>query len=123
MVEFGLGLGDSWFAANVRSVNLRYTLVSDLSPLADLKNLQRLVLYDTPVSDLSPLAELKNLRYLDLSSTQVSDLSPLAELKSLEQLHLNNTPVSDEQVQKLRQALPNCVIYYPFSAYSIRVEN
>jgi hypothetical protein len=34
----------------------------------------------------------------------------LAELTNLKELQLQNTPVSDEQVQKLRQALPNCKI-------------
>ncbi len=48
---------------------------------------------------------------------QVSDLSPLAELKILGKLDLNNTQISDEQVQELRQALPNCEI-----RHSIRVE-
>ena len=71
---------------------------------------------NTQVSDLSPLAELKNLVWLDLSDTQVSDLSPLAELRNLEVVRLNNTQVSDKQVQELRQAHPNCEIYYPISA-------
>ena len=43
--------------------------------------------------------------------TQVSNLTPLANLKSLERLTLYNTPVSEEQITKLRQALPNCLIH------------
>ena len=62
------------------------------------------------LGDLSPLAELKNLKLLRLIRAQVSDLSPLVELKNLETLGLHNTPVSEEQVQELRQALPNCNI-------------
>ena len=65
---------------------------------------------NTQVSDLSPLVELKGLKWLYLDNTSVSDLSPLAELKNLRELALYNTPVSDEQVQKLRQALPQCEI-------------
>ena len=34
----------------------------------------------------------------------------LAELTNLKELQLYKTQVSDEQVQKLRQALPNCKI-------------
>ncbi len=74
-------------------------------------------LSNTQVSDLSPLAELKNLEWLTLDNTQVSDLSPLAELKNLYYLELYIKQVSDEQVRELRQALPNCVI-----RHSIRVE-
>ena len=69
-------------------------------------------LSNTQVSDLSPLAELKNLERLWLHNTQVSNLSPLAGVKNLEELWLKNTQVSDEQVQKLKQALPNCEIYH-----------
>jgi hypothetical protein len=80
---------------NLRSLDLNLTQVSDLSPLAELKKLEELVLYATQVSDLSPLAELKSLIVLELSNTQVSDLSPLAELKNLAGLGLDGTLVSD----------------------------
>ena len=70
-----------------------------------------LTLNGVQVNDLSPLAELKNLKGFYLCNTQVSDLSPLADLKNLEMLLLENIPVSDEQVQELRQALPNCTIH------------
>ena len=73
-----------WIGVNVRRIYLPNTQVSDLSPLAELKKLESLVLNNTQVSDLSPLAELKNLKKLRLRNTQVSDLSPLAELKKLE---------------------------------------
>ena len=80
-----------------------------------LKNLKWLYLINTQVSDLSPLAELKNLKVLHLiNNTQVSDLSSLAELKNLLQLDLRNTLVSDEQLQRLQQALPNCDISHSF---------
>jgi Leucine-rich repeat (LRR) protein len=82
-----------------------------------LKNLETLYLHNTQVSDLSPLAKLKNFYQLYLHNTQVSNLSPLAELKSLKELGLGGTQVSDEEVQELRQALPNCEI-----SHSIRVE-
>jgi len=85
---------DKWFRERVWAVRLSNTQVSDLSPLAELKNLERLQFSNTQVSDLSPLAELKNLEWLSLSS-QVSDLSPLAELKSLKRLYFSNTQVSD----------------------------
>jgi len=103
---------DEWFGESVQLVNLGETQVSDLSPLAELKNLEELSLNYSPVSDLSPLAELKKLELLWLNMTAVSDLSPMAKLKYLEQLSHYKTQVSDEQVEKLRKALPNCEIRY-----------
>ena len=102
---------------NLKSITLNNTPVSDLLPLAELKSLEMLTLIDMQVSDLSLLAKLKNLERLNLSNTPVSDLSPLVELKSLKEIYLENTQVSDEQVQELRQALPNCEI-----RHSTRVE-
>ena len=95
---------------NLETINLCGTKASDLSPLSELKNLRKLDISYTKVIDLSPLAELENLETLHLTNAEVNDLSPLAEVKNLKALHLRKTQVSDEQVQELRQALPNCEI-------------
>jgi Leucine-rich repeat (LRR) protein len=123
---------DNWFGARVTFVEFVGSEVSDVSPLAELKNLEHLELWGTqvsdlsalsglnelktlritgsPVSDLSPLAELKSLERLDLSGTQVSDLASLVELKNLKEVCIADTQVNDEQVQKLKQAIPNANI-------------
>ena len=67
-------------------------------------------LAEPTVSDLTPLAGLKELRELALAETKVSDLTPLAGLKKLGELSLYGTQVSGEQVQMLKEALPNCQI-------------
>lgn len=53
------------------------TLISDLSPLSNLTNLQRIYCYSTNISDISPLSNLTNLKHLECSKTQVSDLTSL----------------------------------------------
>lgn len=110
---------DKWFGGQV-SVVVFFdgTKVNDLSPLAELKNLELLLLNKGDhVTDLTPLEELKNLRWLklqgiqdcdlaplaklsnlmdlDLRRTKVTDLSPLAQLQNLNSLNLNGTQVSD----------------------------
>ncbi|MCE9547089.1 MAG: hypothetical protein K8T25_16565 [Planctomycetia bacterium] len=121
------------FPEPVFMVNIYGKKVNDLSPLAELNDLEQLRLSSTNVSDLSPLAGLKNLYEVDLDETKVSDLSPLAGLKSLERIHLDYTKVGDlsplaglkklfdlslvkaevteEQVQRLHKALPKCKIF------------
>ena len=89
---------DKWFGEHVSIVHLEAAPVSDISPLTQLKNLEKLSLIGTPVSDLSPLTELKKLETLFLNGTHVSDLSPLAELKNLKWLYLMDTPVSNLSV-------------------------
>ena len=93
-------------------LQLNYTQVSDLTPLAGLKSLKALVLRATEVSDLTPLAKLTSLESLLLDNTPVSDPTPLAKLTNLQWLSLDNTPASEEQVEELRQALPNCEIIW-----------
>lgn len=114
----------------LKILGLQMTRVEDLAPLAGLPDLETLILRDTPVSDVKPLASLSNLKTLRLDGTRVTDLSPLAGLQQLERLSLSNTAVRDytpliglrqsrelavekdsidsEQLERLKQALPNC---------------
>ncbi|MDW8487035.1 leucine-rich repeat domain-containing protein, partial [Bifidobacterium thermophilum] len=83
--------------ANLGSMYLFGTRVSDVSPLAGLTKLTALYLSDTKVSDatLPSIAKLPNLQWLDLSGTQVSNVSPLAKMTKLEYLNLSGTQVSN----------------------------
>ena len=69
--------------------------LNDLSPLADLYNLQKLDACDTQVTDLSPLAGLHNLQELRVIRTSVTDLSPLAGLHNLKCLNIYDAQVKD----------------------------
>jgi len=95
---------------NLEGLRLAGTQVSDLTPIAKLTNLKELDLATTQISDVTPLAGLTNLKRLKLFGTRVSDVTPLAGLTNLEELVLSKTQVSDEQIDKLKQALPNCRI-------------
>ena len=85
------------FATNLRRLNLRRNnhQFSDLSPIANLINLEYLRLGSGNVSDLSPIAGLINLEQLHLDWTNVFDLSPLAGLINLKWLHFDPSNVSD----------------------------
>ena len=86
--------------------------ISDISPLMELTNLDWLNLDDTKVSDISPLRNLTNLSYLSFEGSKVSDLTPLYGLKNLKGVQLWNTPLSLTQINELQEALPNCIIYH-----------
>ena len=101
MTELELGfttVSDVSPLANLTQLTWLYlnrTAVSDVSPLAGLTQLTELELYRTAVSDVSPLAGLTQLTELELGFTAVSDVSPLANLTQLTSLLLYNTAVSD----------------------------
>ena len=79
----------------LRSLDLRHTEVSDLSPLSALTGLTRLWLNGTGVTDLSPLSALTGLTELWLHRTGVTDLSPLSALTGLRELWLSGTGLAD----------------------------
>src|ERR1700704_4738437 len=68
----------------LRTLSLRNTRCSDLTPLAGLTDLQRLFLAGTQVNDLSPIASLTALQTLDLDGSQIADLNPLAGMTHLQ---------------------------------------
>ena len=70
--------------------------LKDLSPLAGLTDLTKLVVSSNEISDLSPLAGLTTLTELDVWSNYcISDLSPLAELESLMRLNVSSNNIGD----------------------------
>lgn len=86
------------------------TLVTDLSPIGDLKNLTTLYAMGTQVSDLTPLAALPKLETVNLTDTPVTEISPLAACKSLTAVLIPSGQVPDEEIAKLRESLPDCII-------------
>ncbi len=65
---------------NLRSLDLTYTCISDLSPLETCKELFALNLWNTEVEDLTPLAGLHKLKHLTLFDTKVKSLDPIQHL-------------------------------------------
>jgi hypothetical protein len=110
------------------------TYDSELTPLADLADLERLVLTSTNITDaavdsfaslpqlqtltltndpitdasLAKLARLPRLQCLGLGGTRVTDkgLRSLEECKGLQVLYLNRTEVSEGAAKTLRDVLP-----------------
>ena len=87
-------LGVDYFSSVAEVFGFRADL-SDVTPLAALKNLESVSVDGTQVSDLRPLSNLTKLEYLSLSNTRVNDVKPLAGLAQLQDLHLDATQVSD----------------------------
>ena len=79
----------------LQSLDLGGTRVSDVARLAGLTALQSLDLRLTRVTDVAPLVGLTALQRLDLTGTWVSDVAPLAGLTALQSLSLWGTPVRD----------------------------
>ena len=90
-------------AVNLEELSLLENLLSDISPLAELTELQELNLGSlnpghNRISDISSLAGLTELRGLDLRGNPISDISPLSGLINLENLQLGDMYHSTENV-------------------------
>ena len=84
--------------------------VNDLTLLAGLTKLEKLILPGNKITKLDPLAGLTELRELDLRRNRFIDFTPLTGLKKLQDLKLHSNYLSDAEVEKLQKALPNCKI-------------
>ena len=90
----------------------KYPYISDLTLLAKLTKLEKLVITGNKITDLKPLVGLTELQALDLRRNKITDLSPLAELKQLKEVSLYANYITMEEVNKLETALPNCKIFH-----------
>jgi beta-lactamase regulating signal transducer with metallopeptidase domain len=81
--------------------------IVDIGPLANLTILKSLDLSYMPIGDINALAKLKMLRMLNLCGTNVADISLLAQFSKLSELHIDPFRFSNEQIENLRNALPN----------------
>ena len=79
--------------------------ISALSPLANLTNLQEMLLGDNQISDLTPLANLRSLKNLWLYNNKISDIKPLASLTDLMTVYLSDNNISEEDISWLKQQL------------------
>lgn len=118
---------------NLDSLYLNDNLIVDVSPCGNLTNLTALSLSGNPITDISALSGLTKLKSLSITYTDISDISALSGMTNLESLYLNNNQITDvsalsgltnlvwltldgnslseEQVDALREALPNTEIY------------
>jgi hypothetical protein len=91
-------LGDVYFQTP-KQVWITDVDIDDLTPLAELTELEAVTLIDNHLRDISPLSNLKKLRSLDLSDNDIQDISPLRGLKELEFLDLENNPIASQRSQ------------------------
>jgi Leucine-rich repeat (LRR) protein len=81
--------------------NLRYLdahanlVISDISPLAGLVNMEMLIIRDNRISDISALSGMTKLEHLYLEWNNISDISPLSGLTNLQGISLQYNDIAD----------------------------
>lgn len=110
--------------AKLEELDLWTSAVTDagLPQLAGMTSLKHLNLSETKVTDagLSHLKSLPHLEQLYLMGTEVSDaaVATLAQMKQLKHLDVTRTRVTKAGAQKLKRALPGCIVMHAVEAKS-----
>ena len=87
--------------------------ITDLTPLAQLTELEYVELFMQNITDLTPLANHTHLVDLNLCHNHISDLTPLYSCTSLKRLWISyNEELSMEQIEAFQKALPDCQVEY-----------
>ena len=97
------------YMPHLQSAILGLTAITDISPLANCKELQFLELHRSNISDISVLSGLTSLEYLNIGGMpELSDLSPLFNLTGLKVIRIVSDPlISSEQIAELQEHLPD----------------
>ena len=85
--------------------------IADLSPLASCKKLEYLEIQtNARITDLSPLASCTELEHLNIANCRnFSDITPLFGLNKLKRLWLGcSAPVPQEQIEEFAALYPDC---------------
>jgi tetratricopeptide (TPR) repeat protein len=88
------------YAINLKTLIICSAQITDISPIANLKNLEFLQLNENEIRDLSPLKKLSNLNGLYLGQNRITDISPLKDLIKLKDVDLSRNEISNMEPLK-----------------------
>lgn len=78
----------------IGALSLSENKISDISLLAEMKELHKLALTNNRIKDVSTLKEMHKLRFIFLGDNLVEDISVLKSQARLKKLVLNNNKIS-----------------------------
>jgi Leucine-rich repeat (LRR) protein len=84
--------------------------VEDTWAVAHCPKLEFCEFLSAKITDISALANCTELEHLNLALNKITDISPLYGLKKLKRLWISRNPIPQEQIDHIRELLPDCVI-------------
>ena len=99
----------------LQDLDLSANMIQNIYPIvfSDCRSTLRTVnLSYNLISDITPLSMLSSVEYLDLSNNQISSLQPLMMLTTLRSLRLSGNPLSMQDINMLCFALPECEVIF-----------
>ena len=99
----------------LETLQLNVNAISAVPPeITELKYLKTLDLTDNPgLSELDNVVKLENLEVLSLNGCNILKLpAEIGMLKKLKSLGLVGNNIDSREKDRIRKALPNCIIYF-----------
>mgnify|MGYP000889796880 CR=1 FL=1 len=91
------------YCLHVKILDLSENMVSDISDLWNLVNLEELYIANNQIGYIDSLSNLIELTVIDLSGNQINDISPILNLDNLKFVNLIGNPVPEAQISKLKE--------------------
>lgn len=86
------------YAIHMTSIDIygaKKTVIDDLTPISNLKQLKQLNLFQCGIKDVTTLSNLTNLNSLGLGDNEINDISSLSKLSKLENISISKNEISD----------------------------
>ena len=112
------GIGEPFDLTPIRlittleTLNLSGNAIESIYSLQPMERLRELDLSDNNISDLTPLAYMFKLEKLNLANNRIGSVTALLNLTQLKELDVRGNDLTPEQIEKLKKALPDTVIFY-----------
>lgn len=86
--------------------------ITDLTPLAAIKNLEEFRANKSGITSLSILSQMRNLKVIDVSDTYVNTLDPIINLEKLEYLNVDYSPVPEKEAIDFVMRNPKTLVIF-----------
>lgn len=106
------GINPELSAAGYAPKSLGKCRIEDFSPIADLVNIENLIIVYTDMSDISFVSGLKSAQVISIDNNKITDPSPLYELERVEQVDLYKNPISKADQEAVIENMPNTVVLF-----------
>ena len=84
--------------------------VRDINGIENCKKLEYCEFLSGVIKDISPLAACTELKHLNIAYNVITDITPLYGLTKLERLYMSRNKIPQEQIDHIRELLPDCEI-------------
>lgn len=89
------------YCTEMIAVDVGHMKATDCSWLEEMPHVKYLILADTGITDISPVANLKELIYLELFGLELEDYSPLLGCTALQDLNISSTHADPEPLSHM----------------------